>query len=157
VYSKSLETVKQIGLSFSFVKPTGETAQIVWNDLAVAAWGSGSYDDEFTILIAETSEWAKSRSLYKPFCLVSLATYVGFSYRDDCDSDSYNTQEEEFESQAEHVMVEILGGALEAARRRILGALDYNVREALEKANLTEVRLFKDEKGSWRTDIPIAA
>jgi hypothetical protein len=157
VYSKCLEIVKRIGLSFSLVNSTGETEQIVWNDLVVAAWGSGSYDDEFTILITDNSEWAKSRSLYKPFSLVSLATYVGFSYRDDSDSDSYDTQEGSFEAHAEHEMVEILGGALQAARLRILGALDWNVRDALNKANLTEFRLFKDEKGIWTTDIPVAA
>jgi hypothetical protein len=157
VYPESLKIVKQIGLSFELVRPTGEIEQIAWNDLVVAAWGSGSWDDQFTILVTDNSEWATKRSIHASFSLVALATYVGFSYRDDSDCDSYDTQEEYFEEQAEHVMVEILGGALEAARLRILGALDYNVREALNKANLTEVRLYKDEKGSWRADIPKAA
>lgn len=148
--------MKQIGISFSFVKSTGWTDQIAWNDLSVAAWGSESCNDEFIILITDSSEWAKSRSLYRPFCLVSLATYVAFSYSDN-DSDSYDSQEEYFADQAEQAMVEILGGALQAARRRILGALDWNVRNALEKANLTEIRMYKDENGSWCTDIPVAA
>jgi hypothetical protein len=155
-YPQCLAIVKEIGLSFSFINNSGSKA-IEWNDLLVAVWGTENWDDDFTILIAETSPWATTRSLDEPFSLVSTATYVGFSYNDSGEGDSYDTQEEYFRNQAELSMTEILGGALQAAERSILGALDWNVRQALDKANLVEIRLIRDEKGSWRTDIPVSA
>jgi len=156
-YPQRLVIVNDIGMSFSFVTNSG-CEVIDWNNLLVAAWGARNYGNgDFTILITESSEWAKTRSLHEPFSLVCAAQYVGFSYNDNGDSDSYDTQVDYFQDEAIHTIVEILGGALQAAQLCILGALDWNVTQALEKAGLIEVRLYKDEKGFWRTDIPVSA
>ncbi len=154
-YEPILEIVDQLGMRFIFRKPTRETEQILWDDLVIAAWSSDNFDETYAILITEDSEWARTRSLYSPYCLVSVACWVTFYCRDD--GDSYDTQRADFEEMAEHDLTEILGGALAAARRKIQNALDWNVTNALNKAGLNEVRLFKKPEGGWSVDLSAAA
>jgi hypothetical protein len=147
--SKMLSIVKSISVTFDVVKTTGESERIEWDALSFAAWGDCG---DFSLLITEDSEWAKTRSLDRPFSLVYAAKYVGMSFSDD--GDSYESQESDFDDWVEHELIEILGGAFEAARSRILTSLDWKVTEALAKANVTEFRVYKDPKKGWQVDVP---
>jgi hypothetical protein len=51
----------------------------------------------------------------------------------------------------------VLGGTIAAARLALTRTLDWTLTNALNAANLPEVRLVREEDGKWRAELPTSA
>jgi hypothetical protein len=150
-----LTVVGSIQLSFDLERSGAAPEQIVW-DLPFAGWSQDS-QDEAILFITRDSEWAKTGSPYQPFSLIDAAQHLTFNPSDDPDADSFDTQEEFFQQRYEESIIKVLGGSIAAAHLALSRALDWDLTTALDRANLSEVRLVRKEKGKWEAEIPNAA
>jgi hypothetical protein len=149
-----LTVVDSIQLSFDLERSGVAPEQIVW-DLPFAGWSQDS-QDEAILFITRDSEWAKTCSPFQPFSLIDAAQHLAFNPSDDCEADSVETQQEYFWRGYEKSIVDKLGGAIAAARLALSRALDWDLTTALDRANLSEVRLVRKENGKWEAEIPDA-
>ena len=150
-----LTVVGSIQLSFDLERSGAAPEQIVWN-LPFAGWSQDS-QDEAILFITRDSEWAKTGSPYQPFSLIDAAQHLAFYPSDDPDADSVETQQEYFWRGYEKSIVDTLGGSIAAVRLALSRALDWDLTTALDRANLSEVRLVRKENGKWEAEIPNAA
>ncbi len=155
VATEVLTIVNSIQLSFDLVRSGASPEQVLWN-LPFAGWGGDDYD-EVTLFITRDSEWATTGSPYQPFSLIAAAQHLVFDPSDDPDADSFDTQEEYFQQRYEESITKVLGGTIAAARLALTRTLDWTLTNALNAANLPEVRLVREEDGKWRAELPTSA
>ena len=155
VAHEDLTIVNSIQLSFDLVRSEASPEQVVW-DLPFAGWGADDYD-EITLFITRDSVWAKTGSPYLPFSLIAAAQHLVFDPSDDPDADSFDTQEEYFQQRYEESITKVLGGTIAAARLALTRTLDWTLTNALNAANLSEIRLVREEDGKWHAELPTSA
>jgi hypothetical protein len=107
-------------------------------------------------------QWSDLATPDRPgeFGLGSAAFHLAYCYNED--GDSSETQEENFHNWVEGSIAQTLGGSIGSAEFELRRALQsWSLIQALNAAELTEVRFVKNDKGSWSFEVtanqPIAA
>lgn len=139
--AETLTIVDSIKLRFAF-----QGAAHTWN-LDFAGWANGDGYREATLFITKKSAWAENRIEDEPFILADAAQFLAFSYAEE--GDSYDTQTSECYERLSTEILSVLGGEINLARQQVKKALGWNLTSALDKAEISEVRLFKDKEGHW--------
>jgi hypothetical protein len=152
-----LTLADSIQLSFDLVG-SGET-HFQW-DLPFAAY-KDSDEDKPQLFVTRSSDLV-TNSNPAEFDLGSAAFHVAYSYNDDAEGDSSETQEDTFHNWVAASIAQTLGGSIGSAKFELGRALQsWSLIQALNAAELTEVRLVKNDKGAWsfevNVDQPIAA
>ena len=134
------------------------TERFDW-ELPFAGWAHGEWDSEPRTVITKDSSWSKGNDLYAaPFDLAEATKHVAFSYNDDAGADSYDTQEGNFTDMVYVAFRRVLGGPIAEANILLTKAIgDWNLRNALKQASITEVRLFPGADGRWDYELKTAA
>jgi hypothetical protein len=96
------------------------------------------------------------------FDLGDAAFHLAYSFNDDADGDSSETQEESFNHWVQSSIANTIGGSIGSAKFELGKALqNWSLTQALNAAEIKEVRLIKGESGSWSFELntaePIAA
>jgi len=150
----SLSIVDSIQLSF-LLDRTGSEVAIHW-DLPFAGFRDGDWSEELSLVITRSSPWAKPGPASPPFDLLDAAVYLAFSPSDDCEADSSDTQLDDFRRNLHLQVVDVLGGKLAQTRYALNEALfgwRGDVSGYLHNANVTEIRLIKNQTGGWDTEL----
>lgn len=138
--------VDSIRLSFT-VKSGEDAAQPVSWDLQFAGFTNWDTDDRVSLFISKSSAWATEKSAEAgPFSLIEAGMHLGFSYSED--GDTWDSQEYEYRHQITAAICDRLGGPRERAALELDRALNWDLTNALDSANITEVRLIRKE-GRW--------
>jgi anti-sigma regulatory factor (Ser/Thr protein kinase) len=152
-----LTLADSIQLSFDLVG-SGETRFQL--DLPFAGYKDSS-DDEAQLFVTRSSDFVTKINPTE-FDLGSAAFHLAYSYNDDAGGDSSETQEDNFNNWVAASIAQTLGGSIGSAKFELRRALQsWSLIQALNAAELTEVRLVKSDEGAWsfevNVDQPIAA
>lgn len=154
---KDISIVDDLRLSFA-IQLIGRLEERVEWSLQFA--GEQNYDDSeiyVNLFLARTSPWVVQETPYAkdaPINPGDFVQHVGFWYSDD--GDSWSTQQEEFTERVETALVKVLGGKLSAAKLHLDRALTWPLTTAFNNANVTEVRLYRDDGGNWQYELKAA-
>ncbi len=147
---KLVSVVDSIELQFELKRPAEDALAMCWK-LPFTAFGD---DDRFSesnclLILSRESPWVTdSDPSAGPFSLIEAAQYLGFTYQDDAESDSYETQQEAYQNFATRELTRALGGELEMARMELQKVTTYSdLTVALNAAGIREVHLTKGKKG----------
>jgi hypothetical protein len=150
----SLAIADSIQLSFVLDREGSEEA-ILW-DLPFAGFRDGDWSEEFSLVITRSSPWARPDPASLPFDLLDAAVYIAFSPSDDCDADSSDTQLDDFRRNTHLEVISVLGGKLAQTRHALNEALfgwRNDVSGYLREANVSEIRVTKNQTGGWDTEL----
>ena len=152
-----LTVVDKITLRFALDRQSKPTVPFTW-DLPFAGYANEDDSQDCSLLVTKTSPWVLASNQYADvFGLEEAASHIGFDPGDDVDSDSSETQSDYFQERVRREIVRVLGGTLGAAQLelgKVIG--DYDLRNALNAANISSVRLVKIDQ-EWTYEISAAA
>jgi len=152
-----LTVVDKITLRFALDRQSKPTVPFTW-DLPFAGYANEDDSQDCSLLVTKTSPWVLASNQYADvFGLEEAASHIGFDPGDDVDSDSSETQSDYFQERVRREIVRVLGGTLGAAQLelgKVIG--DYDLRNALNAANISSVRLVKKDQ-EWTYEISAAA
>lgn len=146
-----LTLVDSIRLSFVLRqrKAGSKAEKIVWN-LPFAGDNQETGCEDVVLFVTRDSVWAKEDAK-EPFDLVDAAVHIAFSYNDE--GDTWDTQHDYFEEWVTKAVIGVLRGPVAQARHALRESLGWNLTTSLDRANLQEVRLFKNKSGNWDFDV----
>jgi hypothetical protein len=146
-----LTIVNELELSF-VIDRADKSRTFAHRPLKFAGFCDG--EDAATLFITRDSEWMVNASPFQgPFDLVEAARHLAFGYSDDADADSYESQRDYFSDEMTSDITRVLGGPMAVAALELERALNWNLRNALDRAGVTEVRISKDADGNWKNEM----
>jgi hypothetical protein len=152
-----LTVVDLITLRFALDRAGKPTESFVW-DLPFVGFANEDDSQDCSLLVTKTSPWVLASDQFADvFGLEAAAAFIGFDPGDDVESDSYETQSEYIGTRVQREIVRVLGGNIGAAQlelKKVMG--DYDLRNALNAANISSVRLVKKDQ-EWTYEITSAA
>ena len=146
-----LTIVNELELSF-VIDRVDQSRTFVHRPLKFA----GFCDEEETaaLFITRDSEWMVAGSPFQgPFDLVDAARHVAFNCNDDAGADSYESQRDYFSDETTSDITRVLGGPMAVAALELERALSWNLKNALDRAGVTEVRFSKGDDGKWQNEL----
>jgi sulfur carrier protein ThiS len=133
----NLTVVDAIEMSFQLTVQ-GQTRDVVWKVPFGCSFDPDS-DDLCNLAIIQSSPWAAG--VPTPFDLTDAAAFLSFRYSDDVNDDASELQLERFIDECSLSYLKVLGGDLAVAELLTRRALDWEMKQALMRANVSEVRL----------------
>jgi hypothetical protein len=140
-------------LELSFVIDRGDQSRVfVHRPLKFA--GFCDEEETATLFIMRDSEWIVNGSPFQGhFDLVDAARHLAFNYSDDADADSYESPRDYFSDEMTSEITRVLGGPMAVAALELERALNWNLKNALDHAGVTEVRFSKGADGKWQNEL----
>ena len=144
--SEVVTLVDSIQLSFVLQenKAKKKASKFVWN-LPFAGYSEDTGCEDVVLFVTRNSVWTKEGAT-EPFDLVHAAQHIAFSYNEDAGADSFDSQLEYFQEWVNKAIIGVLRGPLAQARHALRESLGWELTSSLDRANLQEVRLFKNGK-----------
>lgn len=146
----TLTLADSIQLSF-VMERDGKKETLLW-EIPFAGFEGGEGETEASLIVTRRSPWVAAEGDAPPFDLVDAAVYLAFSPGDGYESDSTETQLQDFRDDKQSEIIRTLGGTLAQLRHALDGALSdwkYNVTGFLREANIAELHLRRNERGQW--------
>ena len=140
------------------LRSSGAAEYFAW-DIPFAGWFEDSNFPSVQIFVTRTSPWVVNRDA-EPFGLLEAAVYVGFQPGDDVECDSYDTQFEYFQDEANREITRILYGPMELVRMQLnelVGKLNCDFQNSLKEASVSRLDFVLGEDNRWSFTIQTGA
>ncbi len=148
-------------LSLGLQLRSSDTVEHFAWDIPFAGWFEDSNFPSVQIVVTRSSAWLVKRDA-EPFGLLEAAVYVGFQPGDDMECDSYDTQLEYFQHEAEEEITRILYGPMDLVQMKLnelASKLNCDYRNSLKNADVSRLVfvLGKDDRWSFTIQTGAAA
>ena len=148
-------------LSLGLQLRSSDTVEHFAWDIPFAGWFEDSNFPSVQIVVTRSSAWLVKRDA-EPFGLLEAAVYVGFQPGDDMECDSYDTQLEYFQHEAEEEITRILYGPMDLVQMKLnelASKLNCDFLNSLKNADVSRLVfvLGKDDRWSFTIQTGAAA